>query len=573
MKRSTVPHAFHPTRLLVILIPALLIVCGVAYFGIQDEQSSHAATGSWASGAGDDTHENNADPAKFGAWRGEPVTYATIWTYPSGYTSHDQVALNLFTKRGYNGVINLSSGWPVGTTWAQAANGSLDQYWRDMVDTIVEDMGSVQQVHLSFAYEFNGTWMNWSVKGDVANFGKAWKRMHDIIDARKGNKDIRLVLPFAGGPQPGVTIQQYVDAVGTANFDILGVDLYDAWWNDGNDGNLKTQAEWDNAYMSYANNGPRGWGAWTAYAKKLGKPISHPEWGLSDRRDVPIVDNPFWIQKVYEHFTSVAPADKFNPGPGQLAGEAFFDTWDQSRLYPTTLLPNSAAKYKSLTWGTGGTVTPTPSPTPPTPTPPTPTPTPQISQTGNLAAGKTFISSVADSTTEEGHPATYVNDTDESTRWISVPSNNASLSTDLGASYTLNKISILWAGDTVKNYELQMSADNSTWTTIAAGTTNNTQSQLIDTTAFTATATGRYFRVIAKDRWNSSYGNSIWELGLYGSEVTGIAGDVNGDGRVNALDLSALISHDGQDYPAADFNNDGAVGAADLAILLARWTW
>ena len=54
--------------------------------------------------------------------------------------------------------------------------------------------------------------------------------------------------------------------------------------------------------------------------------------------------------------------------------------------------------------------------------------------------------------------------------------------------------------------------------------------------------------------------------------ATGI-GDVNGDGRVNAIDLSAVISHDGQNYPAADFNSDGTVGAADLAILLGHWTW
>ncbi|HSH17879.1 MAG TPA: dockerin type I domain-containing protein, partial [Candidatus Saccharimonadales bacterium] len=51
------------------------------------------------------------------------------------------------------------------------------------------------------------------------------------------------------------------------------------------------------------------------------------------------------------------------------------------------------------------------------------------------------------------------------------------------------------------------------------------------------------------------------------------AGDVNGDGRVNAIDLSALITNDGKSYPAADFNNDGVVGAADMSILLARWTW
>lgn len=50
-------------------------------------------------------------------------------------------------------------------------------------------------------------------------------------------------------------------------------------------------------------------------------------------------------------------------------------------------------------------------------------------------------------------------------------------------------------------------------------------------------------------------------------------GDANGDNRVNAADLSILLSHSGTNYPPADFNHDGTVGAADLAILLSQWTW
>ncbi len=50
-------------------------------------------------------------------------------------------------------------------------------------------------------------------------------------------------------------------------------------------------------------------------------------------------------------------------------------------------------------------------------------------------------------------------------------------------------------------------------------------------------------------------------------------GDANGDGRVNAIDLSILISKDGQNYAPADFNGDGKVGAADMAIVLSKWTW
>jgi len=51
------------------------------------------------------------------------------------------------------------------------------------------------------------------------------------------------------------------------------------------------------------------------------------------------------------------------------------------------------------------------------------------------------------------------------------------------------------------------------------------------------------------------------------------AGDANNDSRVNAIDLSILISHDGQNYPPADFNGDGTIGSADLAILIGKWTW
>jgi hypothetical protein len=50
-------------------------------------------------------------------------------------------------------------------------------------------------------------------------------------------------------------------------------------------------------------------------------------------------------------------------------------------------------------------------------------------------------------------------------------------------------------------------------------------------------------------------------------------GDSNGDGHVNAVDLSQVISHIGQSYNQADFNHDGKVTAADLAVMLAHWTW
>ena len=48
-------------------------------------------------------------------------------------------------------------------------------------------------------------------------------------------------------------------------------------------------------------------------------------------------------------------------------------------------------------------------------------------------------------------------------------------------------------------------------------------------------------------------------------------GDVNGDGSVNVIDLSLLLSKWGTNYTAADFNHDGTVNVIDLSQLLSHW--
>jgi hypothetical protein len=158
------------------------------------------------------------------------------------------------------------------------------------------------------------------------------------------------------------------------------------------------------------------------------------------------------------------------------------------------------------------TITPTPPPPPPTPTP---TLTIGISQTGNLVTGKTFTA--ADGAGVDGQVVANVNDKDESTRWVGTPADNVGISTDLGATYTLNKVSIIWAGDTTNQYQIQTSNNNTTWTTVATGNTDGTTPVQTDTSTFTATPTGRYFRIVALNRWNNTYGNSIYEIGVYGT--------------------------------------------------------
>lgn len=53
---------------------------------------------------------------------------------------------------------------------------------------------------------------------------------------------------------------------------------------------------------------------------------------------------------------------------------------------------------------------------------------------------------------------------------------------------------------------------------------------------------------------------------------TPLVGDINGDGAVNILDLSALLSAWGTSNAAADLNHSGTVDLFDLSILLSHWT-
>ncbi len=48
--------------------------------------------------------------------------------------------------------------------------------------------------------------------------------------------------------------------------------------------------------------------------------------------------------------------------------------------------------------------------------------------------------------------------------------------------------------------------------------------------------------------------------------------DINGDGHVNAIDLSFILAYFGSSTPIADLDDDGIVGGADLSIVLSGWT-
>ncbi len=303
-----------------------------------------------------------------------------------------------------------------------------------------------------------------------------------------------------------------------------------------------------------------------------------------------------------------------NNGPSSIGGggnplQCYAPAFSDGMADGIATNPNGNVTEPAGCPGSSATVTPAPTATA--------APVAQINQTGNLVKGKTFTSNLA----SVGAPYTLaaLNDgvEDSTSRLITTPADPLNLDVDLGAMYSLSKVAILWAGDTTKDYQLQVSQDNATWTTIAAGQTGNIPTQLINTTSFSASANGRYLRIVGASRWNSTYGHSIWEIGAYGSLVvasptpapsatpvptpsptaTPVAtptpapnitpsptptpastctklGDVNCDGKVNSGDLNIILAHYGKRVSSrsqGDLTGDEVVNIFDLSQVLQNW--
>jgi hypothetical protein len=96
-----------------------------------------------------------------------------------------------------------------------------------------------------------------------------------------------------------------------------------------------------------------------------------------------------------------------------------------------------------------------------------------------------------------------------------VPQDDITLTLDLGGTYTLESAEIVWAGDTIKNYVLSVSTDQQLWTALPM---ERTRGNAVETKrySFGAGTAAHYFRIRGLDRWDQTYGNSIFEVRLFG---------------------------------------------------------
>jgi fibronectin type 3 domain-containing protein len=110
-----------------------------------------------------------------------------------------------------------------------------------------------------------------------------------------------------------------------------------------------------------------------------------------------------------------------------------------------------------------------------------------------------------------GYPASNAVDGNLSTRWSSAFSDPQWLEVDLGATHAISKVVLSWEAAYATAFQVQASADGTSWTTIYSTTTGTGGTQTLS-----VTGSGRYVRMYGTTR-ATMYGYSLWEFQVYGS--------------------------------------------------------
>ncbi|WP_433293747.1 discoidin domain-containing protein [Actinoplanes sp. CA-030573] len=127
---------------------------------------------------------------------------------------------------------------------------------------------------------------------------------------------------------------------------------------------------------------------------------------------------------------------------------------------------------------------------------------------GNLAQGRP---TTASSTENAGTPASAATDGNTGTRWSSAFSDPQWVQVDLGATHTISRVDLNWETAYARAFQIQTSANGTSWTTIYSTTSGTGGNQTLN-----VSGSGRYVRMYGTQR-ATQWGYSLWELGVYGT--------------------------------------------------------
>jgi F5/8 type C domain/Beta-1,3-glucanase len=134
---------------------------------------------------------------------------------------------------------------------------------------------------------------------------------------------------------------------------------------------------------------------------------------------------------------------------------------------------------------------------------------------GQARAASTLLSqgrpATASSTENATFPASAAVDGNTGTRWSSAFSDPQWIQVDLGATASITQVVLNWEAAYGRAFQIQVSDNATTWTTIFSTTTGTGGVQ-----SLSITGSGRYVRMYGTQR-GTAYGYSLWEFQVYGT--------------------------------------------------------
>jgi hexosaminidase len=186
-----------------------------------------------------------------------------------------------------------------------------------------------------------------------------------------------------------------------------------------------------------------------------------------------------------------------------------------------------------------------------------------VGAAGNLAQNRPVTVS---STETPSFPGSASVDGSLGTRWSSAATDPSWIQVDLGAARDVRRVVLRWETAFGRAYQIQVSANATTWTTVFATTTGDGG---VDD--LTVTGNGRYIRMLGTQR-ATAWGYSLWEFEVYGPSARTITGaasgrcvDVNNTSGADGTPVSLWDCHGGANQTWT-FGGDGTLRSLDKCL-------
>ncbi len=297
----------------------------------------------WLSGASVES-ESTVYDGSFAAWRGRPVDIVGTW---DDATYARQTELRTIAPGGdwggWQGAIDLAIGGifkeEKGDSWAEAARGTYDGRWRDVLKRIRSYREGRGTTYIRFAHEFNGNWWPhlWMVADDeVGDFKAAWRRFYKL------KQEVFPASKLVWCPNDGTSsgIEDIRDAYpGSDVVDVIGIDTYNQWPFVANADQFLRK--WTGTYDNGAPLGPE---SWRQFAAAQGRPLAIGEWSSQAiAGDGGGGDSPAYVKGMHDWLQAHG-----GRSAGQIEYEVLFNMWDNFGIWPDTRQPKAAQTYRDL---------------------------------------------------------------------------------------------------------------------------------------------------------------------------------------------------------------------------------